>query len=194
MHINLADERDDEIIWTLEESGQYSGSSAYNIQFAGLIPSNFPKSIWQAWAPQSCKVFLWLLLQDRLWTAARLQLRGWKNNYFRVLCERNLETVTHLFIECPFSQRIWMLTAVWSGCQNLHPSSWAVQNDTEDWFYHMTNQGSKMAHTLAILTLWCLWKQRNAVIFRDSRRTEQTLFSEIKDTCATWSLCRGENP
>lgn len=39
----MADEREDEIIWTLEESGQYSASSAYNIQFAGQISLQFSK-------------------------------------------------------------------------------------------------------------------------------------------------------
>jgi hypothetical protein len=32
----------------------------------------------------------------------------------------------------------------------------------------MAEWGNKTAHTLAILTIWCLWKQRNAITFRDS--------------------------
>lgn len=52
LHLDLDDTRDDEIFWILESSGQYSATSAYNIQFAGQIQSNFPKLIWQAaWAP-----------------------------------------------------------------------------------------------------------------------------------------------
>jgi hypothetical protein len=59
----------------------------------------------------SCKFFLWLLLQDRLWTSQRLQLRGWPNNYFCALCERNLETALHLFFECHVAGKIWTLVA-----------------------------------------------------------------------------------
>ena len=86
--IDLDDNREDTITWTLENSGEYSAKSAYEVQFAGQITSNYPVLIWKIWAPPKCKFFVWLLLQDRLWTAARLQLRGWKNNYFYALCQR----------------------------------------------------------------------------------------------------------
>ena len=79
---DLDESSEDTIVWTLESSGQYSSKSAYTIQFAGQVQSSFPALIWNAWAPPKCKFFLWLLLQNRLWTSARLQLRHWKNNYF----------------------------------------------------------------------------------------------------------------
>ena len=86
--IDLDDTREDTITWTLENSGEYSAKSAYEVQFAGQITSNYPVLIWKIWAPPKCNFFVWLLHQDRLWTAARLQLRGWKNNYFYALCQR----------------------------------------------------------------------------------------------------------
>jgi hypothetical protein len=64
--LNLEDTAEDEITWILESSGQYSASSAYDIQFTGQITSNFPKLIWEAWAPPWYKFFLWLLLQNKI--------------------------------------------------------------------------------------------------------------------------------
>lgn len=93
------EEEVDQIIWNLDSSGKYT---AYNIQLSGSIVSNFPRLIWKVWAPSKCKIFLLLLLQDRLWTAARLQVRDWENNYFCGLCFRNLETVMHLFLSVLF--------------------------------------------------------------------------------------------
>jgi len=49
-------------------------------------------------------------------------------------------------------------------------------------------KGDKKGHTLVILTLWCIWNQRNAIIFRECRKTAQALFVEIKDTAYYWSL------
>lgn len=152
----------------------------------------FTSLIWNAWAPPKCKFFLWLLLQHKLWTAARLQIRGWKNNYLCALCERNLETTAHLFSECPYAVTVWTLVANWSGCQSLHPSQWTNELDVEDWFSQLLRRGDKMVHTLAVLTCWSIWKQRNAVIFREARRTAHVIFEEIKDTCLTWSRAGGK--
>jgi len=49
-----------------------------------------------------------------------------------------------------------------------------------------------MVHSLAILTTWSIWKQRNPVIFRDTRKLEQEIFGEIKDARNTWSRTGGE--
>jgi hypothetical protein len=188
----LDDNREDQITWTLESSGEYSAKSAYNIQFAGQIITDFGNLIWSAWAPPKCKFFLWLLIQDKLWTAARLQLRGWTNNYFCALCERNLETAMHLFSECPYSITVWTLVAEWSQCCSLHPSQWRKELDIEDWFSHLLQRKSRMAHTLAILTAWSIWKQRNDTVFREVRKTAPELFEDIRDTCFTWSNARGK--
>jgi hypothetical protein len=191
--LQLNTTQEDQIIWILESSGEYSARSAYTIQFSGQMLSNFPKLVWAPWAPPRCKFFLWLLLQNRVWTAARLQLRGWKNNYFCALCERSLETSAHLFIECPFSRKVWELVASWSNCANLHPTSWTQQNDIEDWFLQMTESGTRAAHSLAILSLWQIWKQRNAVVFNGNRRSEQAVFIMIKDECSLWVSAGGRD-
>jgi hypothetical protein len=191
MNISLDSSEEDSITWNLESSGRYSAKLAYNIQFAGSIPSNFPRLIWRIWAPPKCKSFLWLLLQDRLWTASRLQVRGWENNYFCGLCIRNLETAVHLFIECPIARKVWDLVATWSNSINLKSSLWSEQGEVEDWFLSMVQGGNKMAHTLAILTTWCIWKQRNAAVFRNSICSEMQIFSTIKDECSLWANAGG---
>lgn len=180
LQLDLTSEHEDQIVWTLESSGKYSARSAYEIQFSGHITSNFPKLIWKAWATPRCKFFIWLLLQNRVWTAARLQLWGWRKNYFCALCERNLETATHLFIE------FWTLVAMWSDYNNLQPASWTEHGDMEEWFMAMTEGGTREAHSLAILTLWHIWKERNARVFHESPSMEQAVFTRIKDECSEW--------
>jgi hypothetical protein len=112
------DQDEDEIIWSRTANGAYSAKSAYNMQFDGGLDSEFPKAIWQVWAPNRCKFFLWLLLQNRVWAADRLMLREWPNQYFCPLCIRNLETVDHLVKECPVSCDSYGLRlAIGAGCQ-----------------------------------------------------------------------------
>ena len=71
-----------------------------------------------------------------IWISTRL-------NYLCALSERNLETATHLFIECPFACEVWCLVPSWSKCANLHPNNWAASEEVEDWFVAMTNSGTK---------------------------------------------------
>ena len=65
----------DSIRWKWTPSGAYTAKSAYQAQFLGGIPSVAANAIWKCWAPSKCKFFAWLLLQNRIWTADRLQQR-----------------------------------------------------------------------------------------------------------------------
>jgi len=98
----------------------------------------------------------------------------------------------HLFSECPYSITVWTLVADWSQCCSLHPSQWRKELDIEDWFSHLLQRKSRMAHTLAILIAWSIWKQRNDTVFREVRKTAPELFEDIMNTCFTWSNAGGK--
>jgi hypothetical protein len=64
-------QQSDEITWTRTANGEYSASSAYLMQFQGYAETNFRSLIWQVWAPSKVKFFVWLILQNRVWTVDR---------------------------------------------------------------------------------------------------------------------------
>jgi hypothetical protein len=43
------------------------------MQFEGLTNSTMPVMVWKPWATPKCKIFTWLVLQNRVWTADRLE-------------------------------------------------------------------------------------------------------------------------
>jgi hypothetical protein len=57
------------------QRGEYSARSAYEIHFDGSLISSFSEMVLKVWAPSRCKVFSWLMLHNRIWTADRLLLR-----------------------------------------------------------------------------------------------------------------------
>jgi hypothetical protein len=79
---NPADTAEDQITWTRSADGNYSAKSAYLMQFDGGVESSLPATVWQVWAPTRCKVFMRLMLQNKVWTADRLLAREWQNEYF----------------------------------------------------------------------------------------------------------------
>jgi hypothetical protein len=49
------------------------------VQFLGSVASAMNKYIWKVWALPKVKFFAWLANQNRIWTANRLEKRGWPN-------------------------------------------------------------------------------------------------------------------
>jgi hypothetical protein len=56
----------DHLRWKWTASGIYSAKSAYLATFQGAIACPAAKHIWQTWAPQKVKFFLWLALRSLL--------------------------------------------------------------------------------------------------------------------------------
>lgn len=191
VQINLSDEREDEIIWILEESGQYSASSAYNIQFAGQIPSNFPKiNMASVGAAEIQSISMAAIARRTMDSSSPITTGLQEQLLLRTMWKEPRDGNTPIHWMSFFAKDL----GAHNGTERV-PEFEPLFFGSGEWYGWLVRPYDKPVQqdgTLAILALWCLWKQRNAVIFRDSRRTEQALFSEIKDTCSTWSLAGGK--
>jgi hypothetical protein len=78
----------DSIIWRWMANGSYSTRSAYMIQFKGSYGIFNSKLILKAQVENKCKVFAWILVQEKILTAKNLQKRGWPHQDHCVLCVR----------------------------------------------------------------------------------------------------------
>jgi hypothetical protein len=147
------------------------GWHTYVLQFEGAMRSAMGSYVWNAKVVPRCKFFMWLLLQDRLWTATRLQRCGRPNSCFCQLCYRNLETSQHLFCECPIALKVWQGTTIWAKQAILHPCNWSGMSSLLDWFKG-TLVGAAPAPApgtlaLAILITWAIWKRGIDVFSRE---------------------------
>ncbi|KAE8810017.1 Serine carboxypeptidase-like 18 [Hordeum vulgare] len=88
------------------------------MQFAGLIKSALPQMVWKIWAPPKIKFFSWLVLQDRIWTADRLQRTGWPNYGLCQLCKQKPESVAHIMFKCRFS--VWVGKCRFYECEETY--------------------------------------------------------------------------
>ena len=123
--------------------------------------------------------------------SSQAAVEGMGKQLFYALCERNLETAVHLFTECPFAREVWTMVATWSSCLNLQPEGWNDYSDMEEWFFAITSIGTKAAHSLAMLTTWHIWKERNAIVFQQNHSTVRALFAKIKDEYSNWASAGG---
>ncbi|GJN18978.1 hypothetical protein PR202_gb06201 [Eleusine coracana subsp. coracana] len=74
--VELMPEECDTHVWTPCPSGIFSSKSAYRRYFVDGISFEPHKRIWRTWAPLKIKIFIWLAIWRRCWTADRLERRG----------------------------------------------------------------------------------------------------------------------
>jgi hypothetical protein len=89
--IDLDHNTSDAISWKLTNDSCYSSKLAYAMQFLGQTFSCMKSLVWKPWAPPKYKTFALLIIQNRVWTADRLQRRGWPNCGICKLCNRDQE-------------------------------------------------------------------------------------------------------
>jgi hypothetical protein len=134
--------------------------------------------------PSRVKFFVWLILQNWVWTANRLLQRKWPNQYFCPLCIRNLETATHLLMECEFSKSIWLLINGWASLPSLHLIWWGDDKGMLNWYGDLSGAlpaaKAKGAKSLIVLVCWMLWCERNRRIFDGVERRLDQLVAMIQ--------------
>jgi hypothetical protein len=189
--LHLRANAQDSIVWKLTTNGAYSCSSAYKAQFAGTIRSCMDAIVWKAWAPPKCKLFAWLIIQNRVWTADRLAKRGWPNGRICPLCRGHDESANHLLFKCRFTIRIWKMIQGWLHIHDFDPSSWSGFGSVELWWTSIAfaHAGRRKAMaTLLMLVSWEIWKERNARTFKNVSTMPTIIFERIKSEARTWAV------
>lgn len=153
-------EEEDSIKWKFDATGSYSAKSAYEMQFLGRISKPALGSVWSVRCEGKIRFFLWLLLQNRLWTVDRLAARGWPHDDQCCLCDQEMEMARHLVLECPFSKEIWAsLIERPRMCRAAEQST-----SLSGWWNRLLKINSrKKNHDIvwASMVVWHLWKERN---------------------------------
>ena len=190
--VELSHGHRDEISWRMSTDGVYSARSAYLLQFEGSVPMDGFNLIWSAWAPGKCRFFIWTAVLGKILTADALLRRGWENNYFCPLCERNLETPLHLLVECPWVVDIWASTASLMSLPLLAQATWTSCANFKDWMGScmVRAPASKKKGTLSLIHLisWEVWRERNRCLFQNEAMTKVALGCKIAEEIRLWNM------
>ncbi|XP_020270900.1 uncharacterized protein LOC109846087 [Asparagus officinalis] len=139
----------------------------YNLVWGGL---NVPKH----------SFICWLVLQDRILTQDRLLRRGVIDSNICRLCSGvECETRKHLFFECAYSCEIWNRVMEWLGF-NWKSCYW---NQLIHWFtVRLRGRGlkQKLKRLALIATIYYIWQERNARIFRQQSRNPDQMVKLIQ--------------
>lgn len=155
-------DQEDEFIWGPAANGNFSIKSATWIQYNDLSPH--PKTkllnlIWKLDIPPKVKIFTWLLIRGRLKTRDRLSRFVQNMDANCALCHNSIESLNHLFYDCPFAHNVWHLSGLYATPINApNLISWL------DDLVSLNNDKLLLSHILLIC--WQIWDSRNKWIFQ----------------------------
>ena len=157
--------------------------------FEGSERSSTWKLNRKSWAPPQVKFFVWLVCQDRCWTADHLSEEGFlARSSLRSMSPDRGDHGTP-------PHRLSLLTYpnCTRCCPGLGPPLHLQLSQTHSWTGGCTlrsvlKTARKGPSSLVMLTAWWIWKQLNAVIFDESQPDVYRLFSTIRAEAWYWEM------
>lgn len=178
---------EDRITWRWSPAATYSAQSAYRMFFVGSTRFAGARPIWKAWAPLKVKFFVWLAIRQRIWTADRRQRCGLQDSAECILCDQEMESPVHLFVNCSYSKQVWHI--ILSAVHLSAPPTPAI--DILDWWLELRHGHNGLKQrgidSMVQLILWCLWKERNTRVFEGAAgRSVSDMVHHIWSEGLTW--------
>jgi hypothetical protein len=85
--VHLSSGTPDTFAWRFAASQQYSTTSAYGAMFLGCSTPLGVRQIWKTSAPPKVKLFFWLALHKKCWTADRRWRHGLQEDNLCIFCD-----------------------------------------------------------------------------------------------------------
>lgn len=118
------------------------------------------KLMCQTSVPPKYKFVNWLVMHDRLATCSYLQNLGINVEHDCCFCNREEETMDHLFFDCEFWRDVWRKVAAVCGvCRGTEP--W--HEGRRQLVAHCTNNSGKQKtyRCMVAVMIYHIWKERN---------------------------------
>lgn len=157
--------------------------------FEGAIKFKGAKLIWKSWAPPRTKFFMYLVMHLCTWTSERRKHHGLQEDDTCALCHEEPETVERLLLHCPTARAIWW--NVQRGV-NLESRYQATTMDIFDTWKKMRvgldKTPRKGLDSIFMLTMWCIWKERNNRVFQEQAATVTQITERLSEEARLWVL------
>ncbi|XP_071715315.1 uncharacterized protein [Rutidosis leptorrhynchoides] len=149
--------------WVLDRNGLFTVKKLTFLideQVLCQFSSNQP-TLRNILVPKKVEIFIWRLLKKRVLIKAELDKRGIDLHSVRCpLCDGDLETIDHSFIQCKQVIEVWVRVHNWWGVNNLAYSS-ILDLLGSSTYRSMTTFGGLLWQASKWVTTYHIWKNRN---------------------------------
>jgi hypothetical protein len=185
VHIRIRDS-EDSLMWAKNKvTGMYTTKLSYEalMDAVGQEEVWWWNKIWKIKVPKKTRIFLWLTLKNKVPTWEGLQKRGRQGPNICLLCMRDVETISHLVIHCPYAQHLRKDLEKMTGMDNVWRDT-TVQECLKAWFQ---KKKLNFFRTIPCLTIWGIWSTRNARIFEGKQIPTFQVYNQI---CGLFHGCK----
>eukprot|EP00253_Pinus_taeda_P017343 PITA_17343 len=170
--------------WGNSMKGTFTSKEAYYLmssQDRGVGNKDW-KTIWEAnWWPK-VTIFIWLATKNKILTWDRIQKKGFIGPSRCSLCNSDTETRDHLFVSCPFSEKLWLLAT------RLFKKPGLISEEFNDLIFNWNKEpfGCRVIQRAwnlsAPFILWLTWKERNRRIFQNSAKNPEVIWARVSES------------
>ena len=171
------DRTSSKISWRWTGTGKFSCPTAYTTMHDRGLRSPTQRRLWKIKVPMKVRIFIWLMLEDKILTQEVLGVRGCIVQPGCHLCDSSvMESRDHLMWECPFARRFWR------GLGAHH--NLVIGNERgilQAWIQgHCNMTRTQRAHWDVIWATgaWALWRERNRRLFSNKRKLVHGLIDD----------------
>ncbi|XP_019447270.1 PREDICTED: uncharacterized protein LOC109350495 [Lupinus angustifolius] len=167
----------DKLAWKSSTHGLLSAKDAYLHLNPGSVQHNWGAILWFDTIPPSKSFTAWRLLNNKMPTDDNLKRRGCVMASICNLCNKEEETATHLFFNCPFSVYVWnWLSTTLDTALDTSSLSNLLKLTQRKW-----SDQVKLAITASIIhAISSIWFCRNQARFNNTIISLSTALSRIK--------------
>ena len=139
-----------------------SSSSEQRASSSAVMSPTAWNQLWNSKLIPRVKHFVWRALNNAIATKEALHRRHRTPSNICTICEKDPETLEHLFFDCPWTKWVWFGSQLSIRIEDFKANNFVAWwiNITEN-LQHITDvEMSQIA-----LILWNIWKQRNDKVF-----------------------------
>ncbi|PWA40954.1 RNA-directed DNA polymerase, eukaryota, Reverse transcriptase zinc-binding domain protein [Artemisia annua] len=172
--------------WACNATGIFTTKSMKNHLIKTAHGPNHWIFPWNRLAPIKANILGWRLEMNRLPTTdLLLQRKIAIPSTTCLLCNTSVESIQHLFLECPFADILWSLMLSWCKIPLRRPLQ---AKDLFELHMDPSIPPNKAKHiNLVVLSYcWTIWKVRNERVFSNKEPSIRFAMKEIKTTSYLW--------
>ncbi|GJR00675.1 RNA-directed DNA polymerase, eukaryota [Tanacetum coccineum] len=167
--------------WSLEGCGEFTVASVRNLLDANSLPVVSSKTRWIKAVPIKVNIHAWKVKLDILPTRLNISKRGMDiESILCPLCEKNVESSSHIFFTCPISREIFRKVLLWWEIDVVMISSY---DEWLEWLLsiRLHSNHKELFEGVCYILWWYIWNFCNKSIFGSACPSKALIFEELLD-------------